>query len=97
MNHSGAGHFRHQHRRHLVSHGVGLGAASIGSFITSRARIGSTESTRQLTVSFGGSRFRCQGKWDKARTFCRVRWMSLERIEANRKTLDRTAAAKSDN
>jgi hypothetical protein len=51
----------HQHRRHLESHGVGLGAASIRSFFISRARIGSTGSTGQLTVSFGGLAFLLSG------------------------------------
>jgi hypothetical protein len=36
-----------------VSHGVGLGAVSVGPFVTPRARIGSTEATGQLSVSFG--------------------------------------------
>jgi hypothetical protein len=32
---------------------LGLGAVSVGPFVTPRARIGSTEATGQLSVSFG--------------------------------------------
>jgi hypothetical protein len=63
------------------------------SFITSRARIGSTESTGQLTVSFCGLAFPLSGQTGQGPDLLRVRWMSLKRIEANRKTLYRTAAA----